>query len=293
MPRPPRLEFENCLYHVTSRGDRKEPIFDDDIDRDLFLTIVGKGLQRLDARAFAYCLMENHYHLVIQTRRANLSDLMRHINGVYTQAQNRRHGRCGHVFQGRFHAVVVDLDSYFLEVCRYVDLNPVRAGLVANPEAWRWSSYRAHIGKATGPAWLDSDALHRQCRPAASLVEAGDGYARFVAQGHAVRLQERHHERHAFLGDDAFARKMIEQADERQPGMLSQPDSPAQAKPLEWYFSRYERDLAVVQAFREGGHTMSAIANSIGRTVSCVSKLIRSKEYRASDGDADLMTPTK
>ncbi|WP_199724763.1 transposase [Noviherbaspirillum saxi] len=101
------------MYHVTSRGDRHEPIF---------------------AVVFAYCLMGNHYHFVLQTRQPNLSRLMRHINGVYTQSCNRRHGKTGHLFQGRFKAVLVDEEAYRLEVCRYVDLNPVRAGMVKRPQ---------------------------------------------------------------------------------------------------------------------------------------------------------------
>jgi putative transposase len=126
MTRPLRLEFEGALYHVTSRGDRREPIFDDDDDRVEWLTVFADGLERFHATAFAYCLMSNHYHAVIQTHRPNLSRLRRHVNGVYTQRYNRRHGKVRHLFQGRFKAVLVDQESYFLEVCRYVDLNPVR-----------------------------------------------------------------------------------------------------------------------------------------------------------------------
>ena len=130
MVRPLRIEYPGAVYHVTSRGDRREPIAKDDIDQIAFLAIAGHALERFDAHAWAYCLMGNHYHLVIRTREANLSRLMRHINGVYTQTFNRRHQLAGHLFQGRFKAILVDSDSYLLEVCRYVDLNPVRANMV-------------------------------------------------------------------------------------------------------------------------------------------------------------------
>ena len=136
MSRPLLLEFEGAHYHVTSRGDRREPIFEDDSDHNAWLAVFAQGLERFDATAFAYCLMGNHYHFVVQTHQPNLSRLMRQINGVYTQSYNRRHAKVGHLFQGRFKAVVVDEEAYFLEVCRYVDLNPVRARMVKQPQDW-------------------------------------------------------------------------------------------------------------------------------------------------------------
>jgi REP element-mobilizing transposase RayT len=136
MARPLRIEFPDAVYHVTSRGDRQEPIFVDDRDRAALLGVVARALARYDTQALAYCLMGNHYHFVLHTRRANLSLVMRHINGMYTQVFNRRHGKTGHLFQGRFNAILVDRDSYLLEVCRYVELNPVRARLVSTVENW-------------------------------------------------------------------------------------------------------------------------------------------------------------
>jgi len=135
MVRPMRIEFPGAVYHVTSRGDRREPIFVDDEDRQGLLGVVAQALSRFDAEALSYCWMGNHYHFVLHTRQANLSLLMRHINGVYTQSFNRRHDKVGHLFQGRFKAILVDRDAYLLQVCRYVDLNPVRARLVRKPEA--------------------------------------------------------------------------------------------------------------------------------------------------------------
>ncbi len=133
MSRPLRIEFPGANYHVTSRGDWREPIFEDDTDRAALLGVVEEGMRRYDAQALAYCLMDNHYHFVLHTRQDNLSWLMRHLNRVYTQAYNRRHGKVGHLFQGRFKAILVDRDAYLLEVCRYVELNPVRAHMMAGP----------------------------------------------------------------------------------------------------------------------------------------------------------------
>lgn len=131
MARPLRLEFPGAIYHVTSRGNARNAIFLDDEDRVLFLACLGAVVTRFGWWCHAYCLMDNHYHLLIETPEGDLSRGMRQLNGVYTQRFNRRHGRAGHVFQGRFKAIVVDRDSYLLELCRYVVLNPIRAGMVS------------------------------------------------------------------------------------------------------------------------------------------------------------------
>jgi putative transposase len=133
MTRPVRIEFSGALYHVTSRGDRKEAIYEDDVDRERFLEILGEVVRVWNWTCHAFCLMTNHYHLVIETPDGNLSKGMRQLNGVYTQASNRRHGRVGRLFQGRYKAILVDGDAYLLELTRYVVLNPVRAGMFRHP----------------------------------------------------------------------------------------------------------------------------------------------------------------
>ena len=208
MVRPLRIEYPGAVYHVTSRGDRREPIAKDDIDRTAFLSIAGHALERFDAHAWAYCLMGNHYHLVLRTREANLSRLMRHINGVYTQTFNRRHQLTGHLFQGRFKAILVDSDSYLLEVCRYVDLNPVRAQMVDHPDAYRWSSYRALAGLADRPDWLDVHSVHEQLAPGKSATDAAAKYAQFVSEGKGIPLWDDHLRQQIYLGDDDFIARM-------------------------------------------------------------------------------------
>ena len=130
MSRPLRIQFAGGLYHVTARGDRREPIFVDDQDRARLIEALAHAVDRFDAAVLAYCLMGNHYHFVLQTRQGNLSRLMRHVNGVHAQAFNRRHGLVGHLFQGRFKAIHVDRTACLLEVYRYMELNPVRARIV-------------------------------------------------------------------------------------------------------------------------------------------------------------------
>lgn len=160
MSRPLRLEFPGALYHITCRGDRCEAIYRNDADRASHLQVLADALDRFDAQALAFCLMGNHYHLVLHTRRANLARLMRHVNGVYSQQFNRRHGLVGHLFQGRYKAILVDRDAYLWALCRYVERNPVAARMVPRAGDWAWSSYRAHVGLAPPPAWLDVEGLH-------------------------------------------------------------------------------------------------------------------------------------
>jgi REP element-mobilizing transposase RayT len=281
MSRPLRIEFEDAVYHVTSRGDRREAIFEDDVDRAALLAVIERGVERFDATVFAYCLMGNHYHLVLQTRQPNLSRLMRHINGVFTQTCNRRHRKVGHLFQGRFKALLVDRDSYFLEVCRYVDLNPVRAGIVKNPRDWHWSSYRAHTGTAPEPAWLGSATLHRQLSPRAPRRDGPRRYAEFVAQGLGIKLWETALRAQIYLGDDAFVERMqalVECTDVRE---IPREQRRSARLPLESYLGGPDRDEAIFRAYRDGGHTQTAIAAAAGLSVSRISRVIAAMEAKS------------
>ena len=285
MARPLRIEFPGAVYHVTARGDRREDIFADDEDRQALLGVLGQALSRFDAEMLAYCLMGNHYHFVLHTRRANLSSLMRHINGVYTQAFNRRHGKAGHLFQGRFKAILVDRDAYLLEVCRYVELNPVRAGLVRKPQSWAWSSYRAHVGRQAAPAWLDTAGLHgyvlgRAVRSAADRRRAGQRYAELVASASGERLWDKALRRQIYLGDEAFVERMQARA---APRSRADRDIPkAQRRGVrslgEWLAACARREEALYRAYTESALTMSAIARQLGLSVSRVSRLIARAE---------------
>jgi len=280
MSRPLRLEFEGALYHVTARGDRREPIFEDDADRRALLEIVAQGIERFDAMVFAYCLMGNHYHFVLQTRQPNLSRLMRHINGVYTQSYNRRHGKVGHLFQGRFKAVLVDRDAYLLEVCRYVDLNPVRAKMVKRPEDWGWSSYRAHTGQVETPAWLDSATLHCRLAPRAPRREGPARYAQFVAGGKGVKLWEEALSGQIYLGGEEFVQRMLCYVASQDAQEVPVVQRCPVAKPLQWYFEQHDRDEAIAMAYLDGGYTQTVIAKSAGLSVSRVSRLIKANEAK-------------
>jgi len=182
MARPLRLEFPNALYHVTSRGDRREDIYDDDEDRMIFLNILGKVVTDYNWLCHGYCLMSNHYHLIIETLDSNLAKGMRQLNGVYTQATNRRHNRTGHLFQGRYKAILVDKENYLLELSRYVVLNPLRAkGMVQNIEDWPWSNYLAMIDKAHKFDCLTTNWILSQFGE--SREQAMSSYQQFVLEG--------------------------------------------------------------------------------------------------------------
>ncbi|MBA4260929.1 MAG: transposase [Comamonadaceae bacterium] len=294
MARPLRIEFPGAVYHVTSRGDRREPIFVDDVDRRALLDVLGAGLDRFDVSALAWCLMGNHYHFVIQTRLANLSLLMRHINGVFTQRFNQRHHKVGHLFQGRFKAVLVDRDSYLLEVCRYVELNPVRAGLVAEAADWPWSSYAALTGQEPCPPWLDRAAvwgylLGEEASTGALAQKAGRAYADLVAAGKDVALWPDHLRQQMYLGDEAFVLRMQALASDRAVSDREIPKAQrASPKTLQdWLNTMPSRDEAIVAAHRHSQWSLSDIARALGLSVSRVSRVVaRTRGSRASCSDS-------
>ncbi|HAU1322460.1 TPA: addiction module toxin RelE, partial [Legionella pneumophila] len=151
MVRPLRIEFAGGLYHITSRGNRKEAIYLSDEDRENFLSVLGDTCLKYQWLCHSYCLMTNHYHLLIETPLGNLSKGMRYLNGVYTQKFNKSHKRIGHVLQGRYKSILVEKDSYLLELSRYIVLNPVRVGMVEKADEWSWSSYLATSGRVPIP----------------------------------------------------------------------------------------------------------------------------------------------
>jgi putative transposase len=156
MPRPLRLEFENAFHHVMNRGRNKQAIFHNSDYFEAFLTTLKEASERYDAIIHAYCLMTNHYHLLIETPKANLNQIMQHINGKYTQWHNRKRGMAGTLFRGRYKSVLVDEDSYLLQLSRYIHRNPleVKRKMVEQLEDYPWSSYPAYINKAKSPSWL-------------------------------------------------------------------------------------------------------------------------------------------
>jgi len=157
--RPPRIQLAGGIYHVTARGNRRQRIFLDDVDRERFLQILPVVAARYEWRCHAYCLMPNHYHLVIETAKPTISAGMQKLNGGYAQWFNHKHQLDGHLFQGRFHAVLVESDWHLLELSRYVVLNPVRAGLCTQAGEWPWSSFRAITAAVSPASFLDLEPV--------------------------------------------------------------------------------------------------------------------------------------
>lgn len=274
MARPIRIEFSGALYHVTSRGDRREPIYEDDLDRERFLEVLGQVAEDFNWVCHAWCLMSNHYHLVLETPDGNLSKGMRQLNGVYTQYSNRRHQRVGHLFQGRYKAILVDRDSYLLELARYVVLNPVRAGMVKDPGAWPWSSYRSMIGERPAPAWLATDGLLAAFgRGRRDAVRA---YIAFVAEGGGGESIWRNLKSQVFLGDEDFVARNLKrigaQEDVNIPRAQRRPPPPS----LEEIERKHgQRNAAMVAAYATGGYSYQQIGAHFGVHFTTVAKVVR------------------
>lgn len=159
MARPLRIAYPGAFYHVTSRGNEQKDVFKSKRDREKFQEYLASATQRYGAVIHAYCLMSNHYHLLLETPAANISQIMQHINSAYTTYFNVKRKRAGHLFQGRYKAILVEADEYATELSRYIHLNPVRAGMTARPEDWPWSSYRDYIGQGKAPEWLKMEFI--------------------------------------------------------------------------------------------------------------------------------------
>ena len=206
MARPIRLEFAGAIYHVTTRGDEGSDVFIDDQDRLQFLAVLSEVVSRTGWLVHAYVLMDNHYHLLIETPTGNLSRGMRQLNGVYTQRFNSAHGSGGRVFQGRFKAVLLEREPYLLELCRYIVLNPLRLKVVKNISRYRWSSYRATAGEVKSPAWLKADWILNHFGRSSNVAQRK--YAEYVEAGIKLPSPLSKVQAQVLLGSTAFVKKM-------------------------------------------------------------------------------------
>jgi putative transposase len=214
MARKPRIHYPGAAYHVILRGNAGQPIFVDDEDRSRLYRLLREGVERFGHRIHAFCLMNNHVHLALQVGDIALSRIMQNLSFRYTRSMNWRHKRTGHLFQGRYRAVLIDADSYLLQLIRYIHLNPVRARLAATPEEYRWTSHGAYLGKESIP-WLTTDW-------ALSMFSEKEGLARrryqqflHEAAYDAIKPEFRlGNIEGRILGDDSFAEEALRKSGE-------------------------------------------------------------------------------
>lgn len=304
MPRPKRIHYEGAVYHVTSRGNERRKIVLDDADRGMFVRVLAEMVEHHDVTCHAWVLMDNHYHLLMETHAANLSLAMKHFNGLYTQKFNKKHHRVGHLFQGRYKAIVVEKESYLKELCRYVVLNPVRARMVKRPGEWKWGSYRATAGLERAEKWLETDWLLGQF--GRTPEQAQKAYRAFVAEGMGKKESpweelhsrlylgkqefldqvhetgQRHkqldvpkYQKHVVKQDpDRLIRKVAKAYGERPEEMLRAGRRGSEAKDVAIYLLRRQSGLSLKEIGKRMGVGLTAVGN---RWVKMKERLLKDK----------------
>ena len=281
MARPLRIEYPGALYHVTSRGNARAKFFVDDTDQRTFLDVLGFVVKRFNWHCHAYCLMGNHYHLLLETPDANLSRGMRQLNGIYTQKFNWKHHRSGHLLQGRYKAILVDKDEYLLELARYMLLNPVRTGMADSPEGYAWSSYRATIGRAAAPEFLTTDWLlarfdekkRRAQRQFAAFVKAGMK----IEKSPWAELKGQ-----IYLGDESFVEHLSQHISENRDTLREVPKKQKHANrpKLKQLFegnarsNKEERNLSIYKAHVNKGYKLQEIADFLDMHYASISRIV-------------------
>lgn len=285
-----RIELAGGLYHVTSRGDGREDIYLSDFDRQAWLDVFAEVCGRFHWTCHAWCQMTNHYHVVVETAEGNLSVGMRQLNGVYSQRFNRSRRRVGHVFQGRYKAILVEKDTYLLELARYVVLNPVRAGMVSAPTAWPWSSYRATIGAEPAPSWLQTDWILRQF--AETCGTAVSRYGSFVQQGMGYQSIWQRVRGDIYLGSDRFVEQLQGRITDRSLAEFPRAQRRPLVQSLDYYIrERRNRNAAMAAAYATGDYTMQRIAEAFGVHYATVSRAVRAAAHATPHPEATLLVP--
>lgn len=275
MARALRIEYPDAVYHVTSRGNARNRIFADDQDRENFLAVLGVVVKRYNWLCHAYCLMDNHYHLMIETPDANLSRGMRQLNGVYTQKYNWRHSKTGHIFQGRYKSILVEKENYLLELCRYVVLNPVRANMVEKAEEWKWSSYEATAGIKSVPDYLMVDWILDLF--SSKKGEAQKRYRQFVREGIHQGSPWEELQAQVLLGKEGFIDKFKDLlSDKEQVKEIPRPQRyvsrPGLSKIFQEGETKSRRNRHIHTAHVKYGYTLKDIADHLRIHYTTVSK---------------------
>ena len=280
MARPLRIEFAGGLYHVTSRGNARQDIYADNHDRATFLNLVDRTRTRYDWYVHAYCLMSNHYHLLIETGTPTLSKGMKLLNGVYTQSFNHRHQRVGHLFQGRYKAILVDKESYLLELARYIVLNPVRARMFRSAADWKWSSYLETAGLADKASVLTTDWI-LSCF-SNRKKQAQERYRKFVQAGRNQPSPWEKLKNQIYLGDEEFIEEMQCKLDPEQSlADIPRKQKLAPPKPIDYFKRKYsDPKQAMAMAYLSKHYTLEVVGTAFGVSYATVSRAVKSYEQR-------------
>lgn len=279
MARPLRIEYPGALYHITSRGNARQKIFLDDKDYYLFLKCLDLTSKRYSFLVYSFCLMPNHYHLLLETPEGNLSKIMRQLNGVYTQKFNKKYGRVGHIFQGRYKAILVEKERYLLELIRYINLNPVRANLVKDPLDWKWSSLPYILNIKKKLPFLSEDFILMQFSE--EKFKATKLFKEFIYAGIKSQSPFKNLKGQIFLGGDDFINKIKKHIIKKEelkeiPKVQRYAERPALEKILrEEKTSLRER---IFDAHINFGYTQKEIADFLGYHYSYISKIIKEIE---------------
>lgn len=283
MVRPLRIEYAGALYHVTSRGNAQEDIYRNDKDRNTFLTLLNKMCERHNWYCHAYCLMDNHYHLLVETNTATLSKGMKHLNGMYTQYFNRSHNRVGHVYQGRFKGILVEKESYLIELSRYIVLNPVRARMVRAAKDWPWSSYRATAGLNVEHPCLTTDWILSGFGK--QRKRSQHHYRDFIQQGKNQPSPWEDLKNQIYLGSDEFVEDtQCKIEPEKLLSDIPKQQKLAPIKSLDYYQQRYSsRDKAMAKAYLAGHYTLKMVGIYFGVSYTTVSRAVKIHECETQD----------
>ena len=278
MARQLRIEYAGALYHITSRGNAREAIYRNNEDRTEFLSLLNNTCNRFNWYCHAYCLMDNHYHLLIETNTSSLSKGMKYLNGTYTQFFNRSHKRVGHVYQGRFKGILVEKESYLLELSRYIVLNPVRARMVRTAKDWQWSSYRATAGiniahSCLTTGWLLACFSKQRNR-------AQQAYREFIQQGKNQPSPWENLKNQIYLGSSEFVEEMqCKLEPDHSLNDIPKKQKQAAIKPLGYYQQRYpSRNEAMAKAYLAGHYTLKQVGQHFGVSYATVSRAVKEIE---------------
>lgn len=274
MARPLRIEFPGAVYYISTSGNAGRNIFQDAKDGQMWLEVFESVCKRFSWICYSFCLMTDHYHLIIETPEPNLSKGMRQLNGVYTQNFNRRHNSAGHVFQGRFKSILVQKEKYLADLMKYVFFSPVRAGYSKYAHQFKWSNYKWFLKKDECPDWLSSKMLDNSVKDELEqLIEEiseNKGIENNVLEN--VRKQ-------IYLGDDEFISEIQKKID-REKKLSEIPKEQISNVHSINYFqnSSKSRDEAITKAYLVGNYTMKEIADYFSLHYSTVSRIIKENE---------------